>query len=135
MKRRGPDRLLIAHYVFDELMFERRRRRCDRSWRRSLRGDAQANAEHERKHTNTDQRIRSIGKSHVTALFFPERLGYLLTTKTTNVSGLIVRVGRPPGVAGGPSTTSAVGGKIFFVLGSKAMGRPRASAFPPPAPS
>lgn len=51
----------------------------------------------------------------------PQPPYYLPTTRITNDPGFWVRPGRPPGWAGGVSVYSAVGRKIFFVLGSKAI--------------
>jgi hypothetical protein len=48
---------------------------------------------------------------------------YLLTTNITNEPGLMLRWGRPPGVAGGVSTYSAALKNIFLVFGSNAMVR------------
>src|SRR6476660_10587987 len=48
---------------------------------------------------------------------------YLLTTSTTNESGLIVRCGLPPGVAAGVSRYSAALRNIFPVFGSKVIVR------------
>src|SRR5689334_13904048 len=60
---------------------------------------------------------------------------YLLTTSTTNESGLMLRCGRPPGVAGGASVISAVDRKIFFVFGSNAIVRAPACVFTGPTSS
>src|ERR1044072_8569417 len=77
---------------------------------------------------NRNTNGRPMPKRHCERLFLrmlcsPYFLkAYLLTTNTTNESGLTVRCGRPPGVAAGVSVTSAVLKKIFCVLASKAIG-------------
>src|ERR1043165_5684592 len=50
-------------------------------------------------------------------------VSYLLTTRTTNEPGFMVRCGRPPGVLAGVSVYSAALRKIFLVFGSKAIVR------------
>src|SRR5689334_21866836 len=85
---------------------------------------------------------RTMPKRHCERLFlrmlispFQKRAVYLPTTSTTNESGLMLRCGRPPGVAGGASIISAVLRKILCVFGSKAIVRAPACVFTGPSSS
>jgi hypothetical protein len=60
---------------------------------------------------------------------------YLLTTRTTNDPGFIVRCGRPPGVLGAVSVYSAAMRNIFFVFASKAIVRALGIVFTGPTSS
>ncbi len=64
-------------------------------------------------------RLRNRRNLWMIIRFLPDY--YLLTTSTTNESGLIVRCGLPPAVAAGVSRYSAALRNIFPVFESKAI--------------
>src|SRR2546423_948217 len=116
MKWRSPNRFLIAQNIFEELAFQSRLGR-GRRWRRvrclGLCGEVRENKCED---DYNEAANRNAFTSHgTTPEMFASRGDYLLTTSTTNVPGLMLRCGRPPGVEAGVSTYSAVVRKIFFV--------------------